>query len=296
VKSAQFLLGIDGGGTRCRARLTDKAGAFLGEGVAGPANIRLGLDASRSAVLDAARQSLRAAGLAEAALERTVACLALAGATEPRELAAVQEWLLPFGHWIVTTDAQAACVGAHRGRDGGVAIVGTGSIGWAIVEERTYRVGGWGLTLGDEGSGAWLGREAIRRTLYAYDGRAAWTPLLTRLFEQFDADPHAVVRWAATARPSHFGSLAPLVIEHAARDDPAAMSLMRQAAGHIDALVMRLTALGAERVALAGGLAPVIEPWLAPKTGVHLVPAAADALGGALRLARAEDAALAAEA
>jgi glucosamine kinase len=296
VKSAQFLLGIDGGGTRCRARLTDKAGAFLGEGVAGPANIRLGLDASRSAVLDAARQSLRAAGLAEAALERTVACLALAGATEPRELAAVQEWLLPFGHWIVTTDAQAACVGAHGGRDGGVAIVGTGSIGWAIVEERTYRVGGWGLTLGDEGSGAWLGREAIRRTLYAYDGRAAWTPLLTRLFEQFDADPHAVVRWAATARPSHFGSLAPLVIEHAARDDPAALSLMRQAAGHIDALIMRLTALGAERVALAGGLAPVIEPWLAPETRVHLVPAAADALGGALELARAEAAALAAEA
>jgi glucosamine kinase len=296
VKSAQFLLGIDGGGTRCRARLTDEAGAFLGEGVAGPANIRLGLDASRSAVLDAARQSLRAAGLAEAALERTVACLALAGATEPRELAAVQEWLLPFGHWIVTTDAQAACVGAHGGRDGGVAIVGTGSIGWAIVEERTYRVGGWGLTLGDEGSGAWLGREAIRRTLYAYDGRAAWTPLLTCLFEQFGADPHAAVRWAATARPSHFGSLAPLVIEHAARDDPAAMSLMRQAAGHIDALIMRLTALGAERVALAGGLAPVIEPWLAPETRVHLVPAAADALGGALQLARAEAAALAAEA
>jgi glucosamine kinase len=295
VAHAEFLLGIDGGGTNCRARLSDLAGKTLGEGKAGPANVRLGLEASLAAVIKAARECLAKAGRGEAAFARTVACLALAGATEPRELEAVQRHRLPFRHWIVTTDAHAACVGAHRGREGGVVIVGTGSIGWAITGGRHYRVGGWGLPLGDEGSGAWLGRAAMQRVLRAYDGRIAWTLLLTRLFEQFAADPHRIVHWAATARPSDFGSLAPAIIEHAMQDDPAAVDLMRLAAHHVDQLVTRLLGLGVEQVALSGGLAPALESWLTPETRERLVPPAGDALSGALRLAREEAAALAAE-
>jgi glucosamine kinase len=197
---------------------------------------------------------------------------------------------------MITTDAHAACVGAHRGRNGGVVIVGTGSIGWAIVDRRQYRVGGWGLPLGDEGSGAWLGREAMRRVLRAYDGRAAWTPLLTRLFEGFDADPHAIVRWAATARPGDFGVLAPIVVKHPAPDDAAATLLIHEAAQHIAALATRLVGLGADRLALSGGLARALEPWLPPEMRADLVPPAGDALSGALQLAQAEAAARAAEA
>ena len=296
MATAEFLLGVDGGGTNCRARLADTAGKVLGEGVAGPANIRLGLEASLAAVVEAARQCLAEADLGEVVFARTLACVALAGATEPRELEAAQRHRLPFRHWIVTTDAHAACVGAHRGREGGVVIVGTGSIGWAIADGQHYRVGGWGLLLGDEGSGAWLGRAAMQRVLRAYDGRIPWTPLLTRLFEQFDADPHRIVRWTATARPGDFGALAPAVVEYAAQDDPAGVSLMRRAAHHIDGLVLRLLGLGVEQLALSGGLAPALEPWLASETRARLVPAAGDALSGALRLAREEAAALSAEA
>jgi glucosamine kinase len=296
VKPAEFLLGVDGGGTRCRARLADAAGKTLGEGVAGPANIRLGLEASVAAVLAAARLCLDEAGLGEAAFARTTACLALAGATEPHELEAAQNHPLPFRHWTVTTDAHAACVGAHRGRDGAVVIIGTGSIGCAIVGEQQYRVGGWGLPLGDEGSGAWLGRAAMRQVLRAYDGRVVWTPLLTRLFEEFGADAHAIVRWAADAKPHDFGALAPLVIEYAAGNDLAATALMRRAARHIDVLAARLVALGKERLALVGGLSQPLEPWLAPETMALLVAPAEDAVSGALRLAQAEAAALAAEA
>jgi glucosamine kinase len=288
VRQPEFLLGVDGGGTNCRVRLADIAGNTLGEGKAGPANIRLGLEASLAAVLQAARQCLAEAGLGEAGFAQTIACLALAGATEPRELEAAQLYPLPFRHWIVTTDAHAACVGAHGGRDGGVVIVGTGSIGWAITGGRHYRVGGWGLPLGDEGSGAWLGRAAMRRVLRAYDGRIAWTPLLTRLFEQFEADPHAIVRWAASARPGDFGALAPAVVEQAARDDSAAVELMRRAADHLNSLVVRLLDLGVDKVALSGGLAAPLEARLAPDVRKHLVPPAGDALSGALRLAREE--------
>jgi glucosamine kinase len=282
-----LFLGVDGGGTSCRARLADSAGTLLGEGAAGPANIRLGLEAAFGAVREATRQCLTAAGLSldDAPI---VACLALAGASEPVEAAAARDYRNhPFERMLVTTDAHAACIGAHRGRDGGVVIVGTGSVGWAILGGRHYRVGGWGFPVSDEGSGAWLGCEAVRRALEALDGRAEWTELLRQVSDRFVADPHAMVLWMGSARPRDFAALAPLVVEHAARRDTAARTLMQRAARHIDTLAARLAAHGAARLALAGGLARSIEPWLAGATRRRLVAPAGDALDGALQLARA---------
>lgn len=281
-----LLLGIDGGGTKCRARLCAPSGAILGEGLAGPANIRLGLENSLAAVRQATDQCLHHAGLSSHDLPRVAACLALAGASEPTDLAAAQTQKHPFGRTTITTDAHAACVGAHHGHDGGVIVVGTGSIGWAKVKGRHYRVGGWGLPVSDEGSGAWLGREALRRVFWAHDGRMAWTGLLRILFEQFQGDPHAIVRWTFKASPRDFGSLAPRVVEHADRGDPAGIELMQSAAAHIDSLAARLVELGASRLSLVGGLALHVKPWLSRGIQSHLVEPAGDALDGALQLAR----------
>jgi len=286
VGKTLHFLGVDGGGTSCRARLADAAGAVLGTGAAGPANIRLGLEAAFGAVREATRQCLAEAGLAPDGTSMA-ACLAMAGASEPAEAAAARSYRdHPFRRMLITTDAHAACVGAHRGRDGGVVIVGTGSIGWAILGGEHYRVGGWGFPVSDEGSGAWLGCEAVRRALEALDGRAEWTGLLRQVSGRFGDDPHAMVRWMASARPRDYAALAPLVVGHAARSDRAARTLMRDAAAHVDALAACLAAHGAALLALAGGLAGSIEPWLAPATRARLVEPAGDALDGALQLAR----------
>jgi glucosamine kinase len=286
LKADLLLLGIDGGGTKCRARLCTPSGTLLGEAVAGPANIRLGLQASLTEVLRATSECLQQAGLNVDDLPRIAACLALAGASEPTALAAAQQEKYPFGHTTITTDAHAACVGAHRGRDGGVIICGTGSIGWAEIKGRHYRVGGWGLLVSDEGSGAWLGREALRRVLWAQDGRIGWTRLLRILFEQFRDDPHAIVRWTSDATPRDFGALAPHVVEYARNGDPVGIEIVQSAAAHIDALGNRLIALGAPRLALVGGLALHMRPWLSRGIQAHLVAPAGDALDGALQLAR----------
>ena len=177
-----LFFGVDGGGTRCRARLCNARGEMLGEGVAGPANIRFGVAQSFDAVLEAARQCFKRAGLAPDQLNNTTACLALAGATEPVYLAAARSFKHPFRTIIITTDAQAACAGAHGTDDGGIIIAGTGSIGWAQVGGHQHRVGGWGFPVSDEGSGAWLGCEALRRVLWAHDGRMEWSPLLRTIF------------------------------------------------------------------------------------------------------------------
>jgi glucosamine kinase len=287
VEDGLLFLGVDGGGTQCRARLCDSSGLVLGVGVAGPANVRLDLDESFRSVLEATDQCLADAGLTIGS-RPIVACLALAGATEPRELEAARSYRHPFRQMIVTTDAHAACIGAHRGRDGGVVVVGTGTVGWGVLGGRHYRVGGWGFPVSDEGSGAWLGCEVVRRTLWAHDGRTPWTDLLDDVFAKFQSDPHAIVRWMGTARPRDFARLAPLVIRHAEQSDPVACELMRSAAGHVDALAARLDALGVPRLALTGGLSSSLTPWLSRETRQQLVPAAADALAGALRLAQAQ--------
>src|SRR5262249_3881092 len=150
------------------------------------------------------------------------------------------------------------------------------------------------LPVSDEGSGAWLGREALRQVLWAHDGRTAWSELLTALFRQFQSDPHAIVRFAAEASPREFGALAPLVVTHATQGDAIGCALMRRAGQHIDALAARLAALGAERLALVGGLGSHLEPWLAAATRSRLVQPAGDALEGAVALARAAAESLAA--
>jgi glucosamine kinase len=158
-----ILLGIDGGGTRCRARLADANGTILAECFGGPANLRLGLDDSVRVVRECTGQCLRQASLS--GLERKIiACLALAGASEPERLAAAQRVRYPFRSALITTDARAACIGAHNGGDGGIVIAGTGSIGWASLGGRQYRVGGWGFPLSDEGSGALIGFAALTQT------------------------------------------------------------------------------------------------------------------------------------
>jgi glucosamine kinase len=281
-----LLLGVDGGGTCCRARLTAYSGAVLGESLTGPANLRLGLEQSFGEVFKAATLCLDQAGLSREHLGRITACLALAGASEPSDLAAAQAYEHPFGRALITTDAHAACIGAHGDRDGGIVVIGTGTVGWAVLNGRSFRVGGWGLPLSDEGSGAWLGGEALRRVLWAHDGRIPWTPLLRALFAEFNDDPHAIVRWTQNAAPRDFGSLVPRIVDHIERGDPTARELMKQTASHIDALAARLFAAGAERLSLVGGCARFVQPWLDERTKSHLVKPAGDALEGALHLAR----------
>jgi glucosamine kinase len=281
-----LLLGVDGGGTSCRARLTDVAGSKLGEATAGPANIRFGLERSFAAILQATTECLVQAGLSSKDSSRTTACLALAGASEPQHLAAAQDYPHPFRRAIVTTDAHAACVGAHGGRDGGIIIIGTGSIGWAERTGLHSRVGGWGWPVSDEGSGAWLGHEALRRVLWAYDGRLDWSPLLQSLFARFEHNPHAILDWTINASPRDLGSLAPLIVEHAAQNDRVGRELMQMAASHIDRIADRLITLGTDRLSLLGGLAEHVGHWLSPVTKSHLTAPKGDALDGALQLAR----------
>jgi len=281
-----LFLGVDGGGTGCRARLVDAAGTVLGEGKAGAANIRLGLDVSWSQILQATDQALAQAGLERAALPRIRAGLGLAGITGPADSARVAASAPDFAGIAAETDAHTACLGAFGGRDGAILILGTGSAGYAIVDGASHPIGGWGFEISDDGSGAQLGREAVRAAVRAYDGLGPVSNFTTAIMARLGGHPPDVVAWVNSAKPGDFGRMAPLVIEFARQGDPVAVALIQQAVAHIDNFINRLIELGAGRVALMGGLGPVLADWLDDATRGVLATAEGDAMDGAVLLAR----------
>ena len=185
----------------------------------------------------------------------------------------------PFRSVVYAHDATIACIGAHGARDGGIVIVGTGSVGFAVVGGREVRVGGYGFPISDEGSGADLGLHAIRLALRAYDERAVGTSLTRDVMMRFHNDPFEAVAWMDHATATDYATFAPLVMRHADAGDPVARRIVRDAAEQIDELVRRLSECGASRIALLGGLASSMQPWLAPDVQRRLVPVEGDAAG-----------------
>jgi glucosamine kinase len=192
----------------------------------------------------------------------------------------------PFRSVAYVHDATIACIGAHGARDGGIVIVGTGSVGFAVVGGREVRVGGYGFPISDEGSGADAGLHAIRLALRAYDDRAVDSNLTRDVMTRFNNDPFEAVAWMDRATATDYATFAPLVLRHADAGDPVARRIVRDAAEQIDELVRRLAECGAARIALLGGLASSMQPWLAPDVQRRLVPVEGDAVDGALHLAR----------
>src|SRR5260370_36091640 len=129
LATARFFLGVDGGATRCRARLRDSSGRELGHGVGPAANIYVDFDAAMRVV----RETVDSVIAAAAARQEIAVGLGLAGVSDEREAERVAAALPDFARVVVVNDAVAACVGANGLGDGGLIIAGTGSAAIARV-------------------------------------------------------------------------------------------------------------------------------------------------------------------
>jgi len=280
-----LFLGVDGGGTGCRARLADADGRRLGEGAGAAANITTDLPGSLVSIDQAVSAAFAAAGLGPADYGRTRVAFGMAGGNAPAAAAGLSAHPFPFASVTVTSDAETACLGAHAGADGAILILGTGSQGYGRRDGAVYRVGGWGFALSDDGSGAVIGHRAVRRALAALEGLAPASAFTRAITGRFADRPEDMLAWAIEARPKHWAEFAPVIFEHAAEGDPVAQALRADAVLAVEALLARLAGLGAERIALVGGLAPLYAPLITDSAGSLLVAPAGDALEGALRLA-----------
>ncbi|MBI1198595.1 MAG: hypothetical protein GC203_12090 [Phenylobacterium sp.] len=282
--SQLLLLGVDAGGTRCRARLADAAGRVLAEGHGGPANLLSDPTGAWSSIERAIAGALDSAGLTGASPDRIAAVMGLAG-LDPARPQAPADWpLARFQACRVETDAYVAQVGAFGGGDGAILIVGTGSVGLLVLRGQQTSVGGYGAAVSDEGSGAWIGLEAVRRALWAFDRRRPGSHMTAQVLAAVGSPP-ITQAWANAARPADFAALAPLVVAAAEAGDRQAADILEEAACHLDRILARLADAGARQVVLAGGLAEALRPRLKTEALEFVEPQGA-ALDGALRLAQ----------
>lgn len=279
-----LFLGVDGGGTRCRARLRDRAGRRLGEAEGGLANIYQDFDLALDSIATTAAAAIAAAGLPPEAIGRCCAGLGLAGVTDAFRAQAVVEAGLPFASVVVDSDAAIACIGAHGGRDGGIVIAGTGSAAFALRDGRRHAIGGRGFALGDDGSGAVIGRAALHHAVLVGDRLAPTSSLAERLLARFDDLP-AIVEWSRTALSRDYGAFAPAVFEAAREGDAVAGRILDEAAAALSAMAENLLGFGVDRIALIGSVAAELADRLSPTARAALAAPISDPLDGAIRMA-----------
>lgn len=280
----KYLIGVDGGGSGCRALLADRGGTILGRGESGAANIVTDPDGSLAHIVEAARLACADAGLPPQTLEASSAVLGLAGANVGT-FGARLEASLPFARGIVETDVATAVHGALGTHDGLVAITGTGSVFAAQSGGAIRTAGGWGFVIGDQASGARLGRALLEATLLALDGVRTGSEATDAAAARFERDPARMVEWAHAARPGDFATLAPLVFDHAGRGDPAAGTILRTALADLEEALAAIMPADCDRLCLLGGLASGYAGRLDKRFQTILAEPEGDALDGALGLA-----------
>lgn len=280
-----FYLGIDAGGSHTRARVADDKGNTRGSGCSGPANSRIGLELSIRAIEAAAQEAIEEAKLSPEEISDIRAGIGIAGLNRPGILKGLRAHAFPYQSLAIASDAAIACLGAHLGEDGGVVIVGTGSIGFARVGEETIVVGGYGFPISDEGSGADLGLRAVRHSLWAKDGRIPHTDMTREIIDGFSGMASEIVAWMDKATATDYAQFAPTVLAHAKEGDPVAEPIVQQAAMRVDRLTRVLFDKGAPMCCLMGGVAECLQDWLAAGVRERLMPPLADALHGAILLA-----------
>ena len=279
-----FVLGIDGGGTSCRAALATADGIVVGRAKSGAANIRTDLTGARTNIVDAARQAFVAAGQDPELIPQTPAILGLAGAnvgTYRQQLEAI----LPFSISRVETDAEIALEGAVGSGDGTMAILGTGTAYMVRKGGTSRAIGGWGFQVGDQGSGARIGRDLLEQTLLAHDGVRPGSPLTDSMMATFRNNPEDVVEFTTNAKPGDFGGFAPKVFEHAEKGDAVANWIVDKAVGDVEASLGALDLSHDAPLCLLGGLAPLYAPRLSQRYQALLKAPLDDALGGAVQMA-----------
>ncbi|MCA0452890.1 MAG: hypothetical protein LCI00_02815 [Chloroflexi bacterium] len=265
-----YLVGIDGGGSTVRVVVTGSDFTILGEATDTTANPNIvGREVALQTIQAAIQRAVAAANLT---LEDISAVgIGVAGADSSHSEAwvrAVVQGVLPAAEVAPSSDHEIALVGAHGQRRGILVLAGTGSLASGVGASGEYvLVGGRGYLLGDEGSGYWMGMEAFKTVVRAYDGRAPETSLTALLLAHFNLpDVPAVIPWlyhSGISRNKEIAGFAGTVLQQAEQGDPVSTDIIRRAAEELALSVRALRHhfdMEALPIAFAGGLLTVENP------------------------------------
>jgi glucosamine kinase len=281
-----YVLGIDAGGTKTICLLADAHGTVLAEARAGGANLQAVGELEVEKVLHDVME--RAIG--DRQILPSVICLGVAGVDRPDDAAVIRGLMRRIGHKarvMIANDALIALVAGVAHDPGVVIIAGTGSIAYGRnAQDEAARAGGWGYVLGDEGSGYWIGRHALRAVVRHADGRGRPTALTPHVFAHFGVSRaqdlvHAI--YHRNLRPSAIAAVTRAVQHAVDEGDEVALNILsvgaRELAGCAASVVRQLgLGDGTFTFVLAGGtlssvprLTAELEPMLrdlAPRASI----------------------------
>jgi N-acetylglucosamine kinase len=226
----QYVIGIDAESTKTVGLLADETGKVLAEVRGSGANLQTHGELEVEKVFDEIMEALRQG--------RTISAvgLGIAGVDRPHDEAVIRGILRRLGHRETVRVVNDAAIALVAGASDGVGIVvlaGTGSISYGQDRAgKSARSGGFGFLLADEGSGYWLGHQALRATVRAADGRGPDTRIMPIVFEALEVSSVSdlVPRVYEKGLPKHrIAALAPLVEQARVRGDPLAVELVDRA-------------------------------------------------------------------
>lgn len=287
-----FIIGIDGGGTKCKAVLMDRNNQILGVGISGSGNPVYGVKQAQASIVECASEALNTAKsrdhkLIDLALEDIIAGIGLAGVNIPLMYEEMTKWKSPFKSTFITTDLLIACLGAHSGKDGAVIVTGTGSCGYSYANGKSKVVGAHGFPQGDKGSGAWFGLKAVEATLLSLDKIGPETAISPYVFTILDVDDsQGIVEKVASKTSSLFASLASAVFSALKEGDATAIAIVKEGSDYINHMAKLLNHPTSARISLLGGLSETITPYLDKNLQEKLTPALSPPEVGAVIYAR----------
>jgi N-acetylglucosamine kinase-like BadF-type ATPase len=264
-----YVLGIDAGGTKTVCLLADDQGNVVAEARRGGANLQAAGELEVEKVLHQVMEE----AIGDRSIAPSAICLGIAGVDRPDDYAVVGAIMRRIGYKarvIIVNDALVALEAGASGQPGVVVISGTGSISYGRnARGEAARSGGWGYVLGDEGSGYWMGRAALRAVLRQADRRGPVTMLSELLLTHFDVDaPSELIHkvYNTVHRPTAIGALAQCVQSAFTQGDAVAIGILRTAADELESFALsvarRLELVGQPFVfILAGGIFRAV-PWL----------------------------------
>ncbi len=300
-----YFVGLDSGGTKTQCWLGDET-RVLGKAVCGTVkSTRVSREVATARMRGLLREVEAASGVALEEVSRT--CVGISGYSIPE----VREWAARVvgecvgGEVEVCGDDEIALDAAFRGGPGILVIGGTGAIvlGRCPGGER-FTAGGWGPAIGDEGSGYWIGREAVRKIFRAYD-EGVETTMFEAIRQAWGAEDLGGMLGVANARPGpDFAALTPVVVRCAEAGDEMAQRLLAKAGNELGKQVAivwkKMQAVGEARfdrevvVAFTGSVVEKIG-WVRRRMtervgedcpGLRLAEAAVDSMEGAMWRAR----------
>ncbi|TMM46061.1 N-acetylglucosamine kinase [Colwellia ponticola] len=271
--SQSLFLGIDGGGSKCKAIVMNENNEILGMGISGPGNPLHGFEQATHSITQSATLALNNAGLAHIQLHDVIAGIGLAGVNMPILFDKVSAWRHPFKTMHLTTDLLIACLGAHHGSDGAVIISGTGSCGFCCVNQQYTVVGGHGFPQGDKGSGAWFGLQAVEQVLLSLDGLLPTTLMTDALLKKLNCHSDIdLVEAVANQKATFYAQQASVVFAAAELGDKAALAIINDGAQYINMMAETLFQKKPPRLSMIGGLTSRLIPWLANTLQSRLSP------------------------